>query len=70
MNQNVESWIYTDVGHWAQTKVFEQTIKILETCQPGISYSRESEWVPGMSEGSEVQWLCFALGRFHNAELI
>jgi hypothetical protein len=36
-NQNVESWIYTDVGRRAQTKVFEQTIKILETRQPGIS---------------------------------
>lgn len=35
-NQDVESWIYTDVGKRAQKKVFEQTIKVLEARKPGI----------------------------------
>jgi retinol dehydrogenase-12 len=32
----VESWIYGDVGRRAQTKVFEQTMKVLEARKPGI----------------------------------
>ncbi|RAL04556.1 NAD(P)-binding protein [Aspergillus ibericus CBS 121593] len=35
-NQNVEAWIYTDVGKRAQKKVFEQTVKILEARRPGV----------------------------------
>lgn len=35
-NQNVEPWIYTDVGKRAQKKVFEQTMKVLEARKPGI----------------------------------
>ncbi|GKZ28946.1 hypothetical protein AbraIFM66950_001904 [Aspergillus brasiliensis] len=37
-NQDVESWIYTDVGRRAQKKVFDQTLKILETRKPGIAH--------------------------------
>lgn len=36
-NQDVESWIYTDVGRRAQKKAYEQTIKILEARKPGIA---------------------------------
>ncbi|KAG6824969.1 hypothetical protein H0H92_005274 [Tricholoma furcatifolium] len=36
-NQDVESWIYTDVGRRAQLKVFEQTMTILEARKPGIA---------------------------------
>ncbi|PYH92583.1 short-chain dehydrogenase/reductase [Aspergillus ellipticus CBS 707.79] len=39
-NQDVESWIYTDVGIRAQKKVFDQTLEILEMRKPGIA--RES----------------------------
>lgn len=35
-NQDVESWIYRDVGKRAQKKVFEQTLKVLEARRPGI----------------------------------
>ena len=35
-NQEVEKWIYGDVGKKAQKKVFEQTMKILESRKPGI----------------------------------
>ncbi|KAF7563266.1 hypothetical protein G7046_g850 [Stylonectria norvegica] len=35
-NQNVEQWIYTDVGKRAQKKVFDQTMKLLEMRSPGI----------------------------------
>lgn len=35
-NQDVEPWIYTDVGKKAQKKVFEQTMKMLELRKPGI----------------------------------
>lgn len=35
-NQDVEAWIYKDVGKRVQRKVFEQTMKILETRKPGI----------------------------------
>ncbi|TVY81699.1 Short chain dehydrogenase sol3 [Lachnellula suecica] len=38
-NQDVESWIYTDVGKEVQKKVFEQTVKMLELRQPGIGHS-------------------------------
>ncbi|PWY85812.1 NAD(P)-binding protein [Aspergillus sclerotioniger CBS 115572] len=38
VNQNVESWIYEDVGRRAQEKVFEQTIGILEERSPGIAW--------------------------------
>lgn len=36
-NQNVEAWIYTEVGQRAQKKVFEQTLQILEARKPGIA---------------------------------
>ncbi|PYI09623.1 NAD(P)-binding protein [Aspergillus sclerotiicarbonarius CBS 121057] len=36
-NQDVESWVYTDVGKRAQKKVFDQTLKILELRKPGIA---------------------------------
>ncbi|RAH64715.1 NAD(P)-binding protein [Aspergillus aculeatinus CBS 121060] len=36
-NQNVEGWIYTEVGRRVQKKVFEQTLKVLEERRPGIS---------------------------------
>ncbi len=35
-NQDLEGWIYTDVGKRAQLKVFEQTMKILEAKKPGV----------------------------------
>ena len=35
-NQDVEKWIYEDVGKRAQRKVFEQTMKVLETRMPGV----------------------------------
>lgn len=35
-NHDVEAWIYGDVGQRAQSKVFEQTMKVLETRKPGI----------------------------------
>ncbi|KAF7527314.1 hypothetical protein G7054_g10517 [Neopestalotiopsis clavispora] len=34
--QDVESWIYTDVGKKVQAKVFEQTMAVLEQRRPGI----------------------------------
>lgn len=34
--QAVEPWIYEDVGKRAQKKVFEQTMKIIETRRPGL----------------------------------
>ncbi|TVY18547.1 Short chain dehydrogenase sol3 [Lachnellula arida] len=40
-NQDVESWIYTDVGNRAQKKVFGQTIKVLESRKPGVGYAVE-----------------------------
>ncbi|KAJ5769315.1 NAD(P)-binding protein [Penicillium odoratum] len=36
-NQDVEAWIYTEVGQEAQKKVFEQTMHILEARKPGIA---------------------------------
>ncbi|KAB8274596.1 NAD(P)-binding protein [Aspergillus minisclerotigenes] len=38
-NQDVESWIYTDVGRRAQKKVFDQTPRILEDRKPGLVQS-------------------------------
>ncbi|KIW93121.1 uncharacterized protein Z519_05726 [Cladophialophora bantiana CBS 173.52] len=35
-NQEVEKWIYSDLGQKAQSKVFEQTMKVLESRRPGI----------------------------------
>lgn len=35
-NQEVESWILGDMGKKVQVKVFEQTIKVLESRKPGI----------------------------------
>jgi len=35
-NQDVESWIYGDVGKRVQKKVFEQTMKVLEMRKPGV----------------------------------
>lgn len=35
-NQDVEAWIYTEVGKRAQEKVFDQTMKVLEARKPGI----------------------------------
>ena len=35
-NQDVENWIYSDMGKKAQAKVFEQTMRILEARKPGI----------------------------------
>ncbi len=35
-NQDVEKWIYEDVGRRAQRKVFDQTMKLLEARSPGI----------------------------------
>jgi NAD(P)-dependent dehydrogenase (short-subunit alcohol dehydrogenase family) len=34
--QDVEAWIYSDVGRRVQEKVWEQTVRILETRKPGI----------------------------------
>jgi hypothetical protein len=36
-NQDVEPWIYTDVGRKVQKKVYEQTMQILEARKPGIA---------------------------------
>lgn len=36
-NQDVEAWIYTDLGAKVQKKVWDQTITILEARKPGIS---------------------------------
>ncbi|KAK5053198.1 hypothetical protein LTR84_002172 [Exophiala bonariae] len=36
VNQNVAEWIRTDMGKKAQVKVFEQTMKVLESRKPGI----------------------------------
>lgn len=36
VNQDVAEWIRTDMGKKAQIKVFEQTMKILESRKPGI----------------------------------
>lgn len=35
--QAVEGWIYKDVGHRAQNKVFEQTVAVLEQRKPGVA---------------------------------
>ncbi|KIX96641.1 uncharacterized protein Z520_07907 [Fonsecaea multimorphosa CBS 102226] len=35
-NQEVEKWIYSDLGKKAQVKVFEQTMRVLEARKPGI----------------------------------
>jgi hypothetical protein len=35
-NQDVESWIYTDLGQQVQKKAYEQTVEILEARKPGI----------------------------------
>ncbi|OAG41308.1 hypothetical protein AYO21_04471 [Fonsecaea monophora] len=35
-NQDVERWIYSDLGKKAQSKVFEQTMRVLEARKPGI----------------------------------
>ena len=37
-NQDVEAWIYTDVGRRAQKKTFEQTLRILEARKSGIAH--------------------------------
>ena len=34
--QDVEAWIYTDVGQNAQRKVWEQTVRVLEERRPGV----------------------------------
>ncbi|KAJ5813316.1 NAD(P)-binding protein [Penicillium pulvis] len=36
-NEDVEGWVYTEVGQRAQKKVFEQTLQILEARQAGIA---------------------------------
>ncbi|KAK4032091.1 retinol dehydrogenase 14 [Parachaetomium inaequale] len=36
LNQEVEAWIYTDVGRRVQRKVWEQTVRVLEARRPGI----------------------------------
>ncbi|KAJ6021665.1 NAD(P)-binding protein [Penicillium herquei] len=36
-NQDVEAWIYTEVGQRVQKKVFEQTMQILEARKSGIA---------------------------------
>jgi len=36
-NQDVESWIYTDLGRKVQKKAYEQTLEILEARKPGIA---------------------------------
>jgi retinol dehydrogenase 12 len=36
-NQDVEPWIYTDLGRRVQTKAYEQTLRILEARKPGIA---------------------------------
>ncbi|KIW25375.1 uncharacterized protein PV07_08558 [Cladophialophora immunda] len=35
-NQEVEKWIYSDLGKKAQAKVFEQTMRVLEARKPGV----------------------------------
>lgn len=35
-NQEVEGWIYEDVGRRAQAKVFEQTMRVLEGRREGV----------------------------------
>ena len=35
-NQDVEGWIYEDVGGRAQCKVFEQTVAVLEQRKPNL----------------------------------
>ncbi|CAH0043741.1 unnamed protein product [Clonostachys solani] len=35
-NQNVEDWIYTDLGNEVQKRVWSQTVPILEARKPGI----------------------------------
>jgi retinol dehydrogenase 12 len=35
-NQDVERWIYSDLGKRAQVKLFDQTMRILEERRPGI----------------------------------
>ena len=35
-NQDVEAWIYSEMGKKAQAKVFEQTMRILEQRKPGV----------------------------------
>jgi hypothetical protein len=35
-NQDVEAWIYKDVGRRAQAKVFEQTMRVLKERWPGV----------------------------------
>jgi NAD(P)-dependent dehydrogenase (short-subunit alcohol dehydrogenase family) len=35
-NEVAEAWIYTDLGRRVQTKVWDQTVRILETRKPGI----------------------------------
>ena len=35
-NQEIEGWIYSDMGKKAQTKAFEQTMRALEARKPGI----------------------------------
>lgn len=37
-NQDVESWIYTDIGRRSQEKVFDQTLEVLEARKPGIAH--------------------------------
>jgi retinol dehydrogenase-12 len=36
VNQEIEGWIYGDLGKKAQKKVWEQTVKILEERKPGV----------------------------------
>lgn len=36
-NQEVEKWIYSETGKKVQAKVFEQTLKVLESRKKGIS---------------------------------
>ncbi|KAE8315397.1 NAD(P)-binding protein [Aspergillus transmontanensis] len=38
VNQDVESWIYIDLGRRAQEKVFDQTLKILEARKSGLAH--------------------------------
>ena len=35
-NQEIEGWIYGDLGKKAQKKVWEQTVEILEERKPGV----------------------------------
>lgn len=35
-NQDVEEWITTELGKRVQSKVWEQTVKVLEARKPGI----------------------------------